>query len=160
LLDSRDNDVAEATVAQQALELPWVRKGMFASFDPRSFWPQHLIECLHKCVRAWRPFDGAVHAECSPSALAHHTVQLAQCSGLVREELETLLTEHNVEMAGRKWHVDRTTLRLVNRGAIVWKTSGNSQHPGVQVETRDLSRPYFRCGQASHDPGAASNIQY
>ena len=133
---------------------------MFASFDPRSFWPQHLIECLHKCVRPRRPFDGAVHAERSPSALAQHTVQLAQCSWLVREELETLLTENNVEMAGWKWHVERTTLRPVNRGAIARKASGNSQHPGVQVETRDLARPYFRCGQASHHPGAASNIQY
>jgi hypothetical protein len=87
-------------------------------------------------------------------------VQLAQCSWLVGEELETLLTENNVEMAGWKWHVERTTLHPVDRGTLVWKTSGNSQHPAVQVETRDLSRPYFRCGQASHHPGAASNIQY
>jgi hypothetical protein len=78
-------------------------------------------------------------------------VQFAQRSWLVREELEALLTENNVEIAGRKWHVERTPLRPTNRGAIA---------PGVQVETRDLSRCYFRCGQASHDPRAASNVQY
>ena len=63
-------------IAQEALELPRVGKGMFASFDLRSFRTQHLIECLHKCVRPRRPFDGAIHAERSPSLLASNTSML------------------------------------------------------------------------------------
>ena len=60
------------------------------------------------------PFDGAVHAERSPPTLAQHTVQFAQRSWLIREEVETLLTENNVEIAGGKRHVERTTLRPVD----------------------------------------------
>jgi hypothetical protein len=97
-------------------------------------------------------FDRTVHAERGPSALVQHTPHLAHRSWLIRKELESELTENNVEVAGWKRQVERTPLRPADQVVLARNIAGNSKHPGVQIETRDPSRPHLPGGQACHDP--------
>ena len=112
---------------------------MFASFDPRSFWPQHLIECLHKCIRPRRPFDGAVHAERQPvrprAARGAVRAVLLVASGRIGDLADERMTSKWPDGNGKS----RSALPSVQLiGVPSFETSGNSQHPGVQVQTRDL----------------------
>jgi hypothetical protein len=60
---------------------------MFASLDPRSVRPQHLIERADECASPRRSFDRAVNANCNTAALTHYAAQLTQGFRLIRKEL-------------------------------------------------------------------------
>ena len=70
-------DGTKASIAQKLLKLRRAGEGMFASLDPRSIRPEHLIERAYKCVRPRRPFDRAVDAECDPARVEDHAPHLA-----------------------------------------------------------------------------------
>src|ERR1700733_13545252 len=132
---------------------------MFPSLDPRSVPSDDVIQREHKCLRSRRPLDPAKDAQRGASPTFENAAHLIQSLSLVWKKLQSELAEDNIKAVREEWQIESAALNPSDRSSLRRRTSGDSQHPGVQVEaSHQPSTDSFR-RQTRHNAGPASDVQ-
>src|SRR5580700_9755760 len=118
-----------------------------------------VIQREHECLRSRRPLDPAKDAQRRASPTFENAAHLIQSLSLVWKKLQSELAEDNIKAVREEWQIESAALNPSDRSSLRRRTSGDSQHPGVQVEaSHQPSTDSFR-RQTRHNAGPASDVQ-
>jgi hypothetical protein len=156
-----DVDVAEPGFLHEGAELGGIAEGEWRPPVRGRLGAHVSLQCLHQGGHAGVLLDRAPDAERQPSGRNQDTAHLAQRGRAIRELLETMLAEHDVERRIGEGHLQRACFQPLDAGAANRREpAGHREHRGIDIQLHHPPRrPDSLGGEAGHHAGTARHIQ-
>jgi hypothetical protein len=132
---------------------------MFPSLDPRSIPSEDVIKRERECVRSRRALDPTIDAQRCPFPALENPAHFIEGLSLVWEKLQSLLANDDVKAVCRERQIESAALNPNDPGSLRRRLSGDSQHPGVQVEASHQPSAHSFRRETRNNPGPASDVQ-
>jgi hypothetical protein len=150
--------VTEPGDFEKRLESRGIAKTKGAGQQPCSVGTDVSLQPSSQGVMPWTALNVTPHGDGETTARNEHAVRLSQSCAAVREELEALLTHHDVERVrckGQRHGIAFTPFHG-------WfPSTGKREHIAVEVEPDDMSSgPYLRGSLSGDCSGAAGQIEH